>query len=56
MPFWNGRLRSTPNHKVIVRIIVEQKPADTKITIVGGNKVYTTRAGAEKEMTVVCKK
>jgi hypothetical protein len=36
--------------------IVETKPTDTKVTIVGGNKVYTTRSDAEKEMTVVCKK
>lgn len=37
-------------------VIVDKRPADTKVVIVGGNgKVYTTRADAEKEMTVVCK-
>jgi len=35
--------------------IVETKPADTKITIVG-NKMYKTRDEATKEMTTVCKK
>jgi hypothetical protein len=35
--------------------IVETKPADTKIVIVG-NKVYKTRDEATKEMTVACKK
>jgi hypothetical protein len=35
--------------------IVETKPADTKITIVG-NKVYKTRDEAQKEMTTVCVK
>jgi hypothetical protein len=35
--------------------IVEMRPTDTKIVIVGGNKVYKTRAEAEKEMAVVCK-
>lgn len=35
--------------------IVESKPADTKITIVG-NTVYKTRDEATKEMTTVCKK
>jgi hypothetical protein len=34
--------------------IVEQRPTDTKI-IIGGNKVYASRAEAEREMTVVCK-
>ena len=34
--------------------IVETKPADTKITIVG-NTVYKTRDEATKEMTTVCK-
>jgi hypothetical protein len=35
--------------------IVETKPADTKITVVG-DKVYKTRDEATKEMTTVCKK
>ncbi len=35
--------------------IVETKPADTKITIVG-NTVYKTRDEATKEMTTICKK
>lgn len=35
--------------------IVETKPADTKIVVVG-NKVYKTRDEATKEMTTVCKK
>jgi hypothetical protein len=35
--------------------IVETKPADTKVTIVG-NTVYKTRDEATKEMTTVCKK
>jgi hypothetical protein len=36
--------------------IVEKRPTDTKIIIVGGDgTVYKTRAQAEKEMTVVCK-
>ena len=34
--------------------IVETKPSDSKIIIVG-DKVYKTRADAEKELTVVCK-
>lgn len=49
--FWIVRDSPTANCRV-----VETKPTDTKITIVGGNKVYTTRADAEKEMTVACKK
>jgi hypothetical protein len=37
-------------------MIVDKKPADTKVVIVGGDgKIYKTRADAEKEMTVVCK-
>jgi hypothetical protein len=37
-------------------MVVDKKPADTKVVIVGGNgKVYTTRADAEKEVAVVCK-
>jgi hypothetical protein len=37
-------------------MVVDRKPTDSKIIIVGGNgKVYTTRADAEKELTVVCK-
>jgi len=35
--------------------IVEMRPTDPKIVIVGGNKVYKTRAEAEKELVVVCK-
>ena len=35
--------------------IVETRPTDTKIVIVGGNKVYTTRSDAERELAVVCK-
>ncbi len=35
--------------------IVETKPTDTKVTIVG-NTVYKTRDEATKEMTTVCKK
>jgi len=35
--------------------IVETKPTDTKMVIVGGDKVYTTREEAQKEMKVVCK-
>jgi len=34
--------------------IVETKPTDTKIIVVG-NQVYKTRADAEKQLTVVCK-
>jgi hypothetical protein len=34
--------------------VVETRPTDTKIVIVG-DKVYKTRAEAEKEVTVVCK-
>lgn len=37
--------------------VVDKKPTDTKIVIVGGDKakVYKTKADAEKELTVVCK-
>jgi hypothetical protein len=35
--------------------IVEQKPTDTKTTVVLGNKTYKTKAEAEKDLTVVCK-
>jgi hypothetical protein len=35
--------------------IVETKPADTKIIVVG-NKVYKSRDEATKELAVVCKK
>ena len=49
--FWIVRDSPTANCRV-----VEQKPTDTKITIVGGNKVYTTRSEAEREIAVVCKK
>jgi hypothetical protein len=34
--------------------IVETRPTDTKIVVVGG-KTYTVRTEAEKEMAVVCK-
>jgi hypothetical protein len=34
--------------------IVETRPTDRKIIVVG-NKVYKTRADAEKQLTVVCK-
>ncbi len=34
--------------------IVETKPSDSKIVIVG-NKAYSVRTEAEKEMAVVCK-
>jgi hypothetical protein len=49
--FWI--VREGPTGKCMV---VDRKPTDSKIIIVGGNgKVYTTRADAEKELTVVCK-
>jgi hypothetical protein len=35
--------------------IVEQRPAGTNVIIVGGDKVYKTRAEAERELAVVCK-
>jgi hypothetical protein len=34
--------------------IVETRPTDTKIVVVG-NKVYKERSEADKELTVVCK-
>jgi hypothetical protein len=34
--------------------IVETRPTDTKIVVVGG-KTYKVRTEAEKEMTTVCK-
>jgi hypothetical protein len=34
--------------------IVETRPTDTKIVVVG-NKVYTTRADADRDLAVVCK-
>ncbi len=34
--------------------VVETRPTDTKITVVG-NKVYKTRVEAQKEVTTVCK-
>jgi hypothetical protein len=34
--------------------IVETRPTDSKIIVIG-NKVYKTRAEAEKEITVICK-
>lgn len=49
--FWI--VREGPTGKCMV---VDKKPTDTKIVIVGGDgKVYTTRAAAEKEIAVVCK-
>jgi hypothetical protein len=48
--FWIVRDRPTADCR-----IVETKPSDTKITIVG-NKVYKTRDEATKEMTTVRKK
>ena len=37
-------------------MVVDRKPTDSKIVIVGGDgKGYTTRAEAEKELTVACK-
>jgi hypothetical protein len=47
--FWIVRDSPTAQCK-----IVETKPADTKIMIVG-NTVYKTRDEATKEMTTVCK-
>lgn len=35
--------------------VVEQKPTDTKVTVVG-NTVYKTREEATKQVTTVCKK
>ena len=35
--------------------VVESKPTDSKMVIVGGDKMYTTREEAETEMKVVCK-
>jgi hypothetical protein len=34
--------------------VVESRPTDTK-TIVGGDKVYTTRGAAMKQMRFLCK-
>jgi hypothetical protein len=49
--FWI--VREEPTGKCMV---VDRKPTDGKIIVVGGNgKVYTTRADAQKELTVVCK-
>jgi hypothetical protein len=49
--FWI--VREGPTGKCMV---VDKKPTDTKIVIVGGDgKVYKSRADAEKEVTVVCK-
>jgi hypothetical protein len=36
--------------------VVEQRPTSTTVTIVGGNKVYHSRADAERKMAVVCKR
>jgi hypothetical protein len=49
--FWI--VREGPTGKCMV---VDRKPTDSKIVIVGGDgKIYTTRAEAEKQLTVVCK-
>jgi hypothetical protein len=49
--FWI--VREGPTGKCTV---VDKKPTDSKIIIVGGDgKVYTTRADADKELAVVCK-
>jgi hypothetical protein len=49
--FWI--VREGPTGKCMV---VDKKPTDTKIMVVGGDgKVYTTRAEAEREIAVVCK-
>jgi hypothetical protein len=49
--FWI--VREGPTGKCMV---VDRKPTDTKMVIVGGDgQVYTTRAEAEKQLTVVCK-
>ncbi len=34
--------------------IVEKRPTDTKIVVIG-NKAYVTKEEAQKELTVVCK-
>jgi hypothetical protein len=34
--------------------VVETRPSDTK-TVIVGNKTFTTRAEAEKQVTVLCK-
>jgi hypothetical protein len=51
--FWIAR-EGGPTGKCMV---VDKKPTDTKIVIVGGDKakVYKTKADAEKNLTVVCK-
>ena len=36
--------------------VVEQRPTSTTVTIVGGDKIYHSRADAEREMAVVCKR
>ena len=49
--FWI--VREGPTGKCTV---VDRKPTDSKIIIVGGDgKIYTTRAEAEKQVAVVCK-
>ena len=48
--FWIVRDSPTADCK-----IVETKPTDTKIVVVG-NKVYKSRDEATKELAVVCKK
>ena len=34
--------------------VVESRPTEKDITIVGGDKVYTTREEAQKQVAVVC--
>ena len=34
--------------------VVESKPTSTTMVVVGGNKVYTTRAEAETQIKTVC--
>lgn len=34
--------------------VVETKPTSTTMVVVGGNKVYTTRAEAEAQIKTVC--
>ena len=34
--------------------VVETKPTSTTMVVVGGNKVYTTRAEAETQIKTVC--
>jgi len=36
--------------------IVESRPTDTRMVVVGGDKVYTTEEEAQRQMAVVCKR